>query len=157
TLPAVTLRRREGGPSSATEWRAHVSLLAVPHPCQEGRQGEERAKAAIDRSRTGSTGSARMAQCLAAADMQPAVRAPTQGVYHHQGGAATVLALVSFLSPGFAPPSPPPGPAPMTLTATVAAAGMTRPWAAAPRQLRLGGRRRRLAVDLQDQHLAVIR
>src|SRR5262249_41767140 len=93
---------------------------------------------------------------LVARAVQPTVQAPAQGVHHHQGGTAAILVLVPFLAPGLAPPSLPPGPAPMTLASAVAAAGMMRPWAAASLQLLLGGRRRGLAVDLQDQHLTVL-
>src|SRR5947209_13546291 len=58
--------------------------------CQGGRdRGEERAKAAIDRSRSGSTGSAIMALFLAAADRCPGAqdqRPGQRGVRPDPGG-----------------------------------------------------------------------
>jgi hypothetical protein len=62
---------------------------------------------------------------LVAGAVQPAILAPAEGVHHYQGGAATVLALISLLAPHFAATPPPPRPAPMPLTAAVAAAAMT--------------------------------
>jgi hypothetical protein len=93
---------------------------------------------------------------LVARAVQPTVHAPAQGVHHHQGGTPAILALVPFLAPWLAPPALPPGAAPMPLASATAAAGMARPGAAASLQLLLGSRRRRLAVDLHDQHLTII-
>jgi hypothetical protein len=50
----------------------------------------------------------------------------------------------------------PPRPPPMALTAAVAAAPVARPWTAPARQFLCRGRRYRLAIDLDDQHLAVV-
>src|SRR5690349_602409 len=85
--------------------------------------------------------------------MQTTVRLAPQRVHHHQGGAAAVLALVPLLPPLLPAPSPASGPAPMPLTPAALVAG---PPAAAPRQFLLGGRGDRLAVDLDDQDVAVI-
>ncbi len=77
------VRRREGGtsrrPFAPTVWTAVVGSRAArilqitcTGACLPGtKRREKRAKAAIDRSRNGSTGSAIMAQCLAAADRIP--------------------------------------------------------------------------------------
>src|SRR5512135_1055753 len=86
--------------------------------------------------------------------VQPTAVAPPQGVHHHQRGAAAVLALVPLLPPWLAAPTLPPRPAPVPLT--LAAGGVPRPRAAAPRQFLLGGRGGRFAVDLDDQHLAIV-
>ena len=68
-LPAAPLRRQFGRPWSATERHAPFRLLARTHACQGGRdRTKEGAKAAIDRSRNGSTGSAKVAHFLTAAD-----------------------------------------------------------------------------------------
>ncbi len=76
-------------------------------------------------------------------------------VHHHQRGAAAVLALVPLFPPLLPAPSLPSRPAPMPLT--LAALLVTGPRAAAPRQFLLGGRGNRLAVDLDDQYVAIIR
>src|SRR5262249_10114478 len=87
--------------------------------------------------------------------MQTTVFTPPQRAHHHRRGAAAVLALVPLLPPLLPAPSLPTRPAPMTLTlAAPLAAG---PRAAAPRQFLLGGRGDRLAVDLDDQDLAILR
>ena len=87
--------------------------------------------------------------------MQTTVRAAPQRVHHHQRGTAAVLALVPLLPPLLPAPSLPSRPAPMPLT--LAALLVAGPRAAAPRQFLLGGRGDRLAVDLDDQYVAIIR
>ena len=67
-LPAATLRLRHGRRSSRRRRQTHARLLAALHTC-EGMEGHRvEANAAIDESRNGSTGSAIMAQLLAAAN-----------------------------------------------------------------------------------------
>ena len=87
--------------------------------------------------------------------MQPAVFAAPQCVHHHQRGAAAVLALVPLLPP--LPPAPSLPLRPATMPLTLAAAVLLAPRPAAPRHLLVHGRRDRLAVDLDDQHVAVAR
>ena len=85
--------------------------------------------------------------------VQPAGLAPPQGVHHHQGVAAAVL-LFPLLPLRLPAPPLPPGPAPMPLTP--AARFVTDPRSTPPRQFLRCGRGGRLAVDLDDQHLAVV-
>src|SRR4051794_3710518 len=87
--------------------------------------------------------------------MQATVVAATQGIHHHQRGTATVLALVPLLAPRLAPATFPPRPAPMTLAAAGTAALVARSGATSSRQFLFGRRGRRLAIDLDDQHLAL--
>ena len=69
TLPVAPLRQQLQRRQSATGRHATPRLLARTHACQRGRDRmEEGAKAAIDRSRNGSTGSAKVAHFLTAAD-----------------------------------------------------------------------------------------
>src|SRR5512135_1202896 len=86
--------------------------------------------------------------------VQPTVLAPPERVHHHQCRAPAVLALVPLLPPLLPAPTPPFRPAPMPLT--LAAVFVMSPWAAAPRQFLLRGRGGRLAVDLDDQDLALV-
>src|SRR5512135_2039056 len=86
--------------------------------------------------------------------VQPTALAPPERVHHHQGDAPAVLALVPLLPPLLPAPRPPFRSASMPLT--LAALLVLSPWAAAPRQFLLGGRGGRLAVDLDDQDLALV-
>src|SRR6185437_201142 len=86
--------------------------------------------------------------------VQPTVVASPQGVHHDERGAAAVLALVPLLPPHLPAPALPLGAPPMPLTP--AAPLVVDPRAAPPRQLLLGRRGGRLAVDLDDQHLTVV-
>src|SRR3954447_16621148 len=90
---------------------------------------------------------------LVARAMKPTVLLSPQGVHHHQRRAAAVLALVPLLPPTLPTPPLPLGTAAMPLTSTAPFA--PRPRLSPPRQLLIGGGGDRLAVDLDDQHVAV--
>src|SRR5262249_60321443 len=79
---------------------------------------------------------------------------PTQVSPHRHRGLPAVLPLPPLPPPPVPPPPLPLGPPPMSLTP--AAPLVADPWAAPPRQFLLGGRGGRLAVDLDDQHVAVV-
>src|SRR5262249_51017517 len=70
------------------------------------------------------------------------------------------LLLSPFFRRGFRPRrrrfAPPPPVRPAAVPRPFAAPLVADPWAAPPRQLLLGGRGGRLAVDLDDQHLAIV-
>src|SRR5438270_7364714 len=173
---------RQLGAPRGVEQPTHLPelLLRVPHVQRQDRRGEEPAesplqadlaidddlhrlaglggKAAARRlgpspSDRRSPGAERPEHLLVARAKEPPVVTTTQGVHHHQRGAAAVLALVPLLPPPLPTPSLPPRTAPMPLT--LAALVAPRPGPSPPRQLSVRGRGDRLAVDLDDQHVAV--
>ena len=83
--------------------------------------------------------------------MQQAIGAPTQRVHHDHHRFLAVLALVAFLGSPLGSLFCPLLLAAMPLTTV----RTTSPWTPSFRQLRLGRRRRALAVRLDDQHPAV--